>query len=188
MSLRSIFYDLMSTKEPSLLSLVTSFDVSVSSIASVQGKLTNISKYRARMFDYYRDGIDRKQVRDLNITKKDLMSLFIDPRTKLQPPMSKRHICMDWCNRQQFKDNWMNRRFMVFDKPPCNNREVPLYFLRKLREEFILGHHVNFLDIGEFQEVGLGSTHDREHARHDPMLGPHPPRWRLNPLLNILPM
>jgi hypothetical protein len=48
-----------------------------------------------------------------------------------------------------FKENWMDRWFMVFEKPPCNNREVPLYFLRKLWAEFMLGHHVNFLDIGE---------------------------------------
>jgi hypothetical protein len=133
-------------------------DTIVSSIASAQGKLTSISEYRARMFDYYRTDIDKNQVRDLNITKQDLMSLFIDPRTGLQPPVNKRCICMDWCIHQQFKDNWMDRWFMVFDKPPCNNREVPLYFLRKLWEEFILGHHVNYFDIGEFQGVGLGST------------------------------
>jgi hypothetical protein len=47
---------------------------------------------------------------------------------------------------------------MVFDKPPCNNSEVPLYIWRKLWEEFILGHHVNYFDMGEFQGVGQGST------------------------------
>jgi hypothetical protein len=49
---------------------------------------------------------------------------------------------------------------MVFDKPPYNNREVPLYFLRKLWDEFILGLHVNYFDMGEFQGVGIGSTLD----------------------------
>jgi hypothetical protein len=43
---------------------------------------------------------------------------------------------------------------MVFDKPPCNNREVPLYFLRKLWDEFILGKNVNYFDMGDFQGVG----------------------------------
>jgi hypothetical protein len=57
---------------------------------------------------------------------------------------------MDWCTYQPFLDNWMDRWFMVFDKPPYNNREVPLYFLRKLWTEFVLGHHVNYFDIGEF--------------------------------------
>jgi hypothetical protein len=66
--------------------------------------------------------------------------------------------------------------FMVFEKPPCSNREVPLYFLRKLWLEFILAHHVNYFDNNELQRVGLGYAHDREHARHDPILGTHPPR------------
>jgi hypothetical protein len=32
---------------------------------------------------------------------------------------------------------------MVFDKPLYNKRDVPLYFLRKLWDEFILGKNVN---------------------------------------------
>jgi hypothetical protein len=34
------------------------------------------------MFDYFRMGLDKNQVRDLNISKQDLMTLFIDPRTQ----------------------------------------------------------------------------------------------------------
>jgi hypothetical protein len=70
---------------------------------------------------------------------------------------------------------------MVFDKPPCNNKEIPLYFLRKLWDEFILGKHVNYFDIGDFQGVGLGFSLHREHAGRDPMLGPRPPRKRPDP-------
>ena len=66
--------------------------------------------------------------------------------------------------------------FMVFDKAPNNNMEVPLYFLRKLWEEFVLRLHVNYFDITEFQGVGLGFAQDRERARCNPMLGPPPPR------------
>jgi hypothetical protein len=62
----------------------------------------------------------------------------------------------------------------VFDKPPCNNREVPLFFFRKLWVEFILYHYVNYFDIGDFQGVFLGSAQDPEHARNDPMLGHAP--------------
>jgi hypothetical protein len=47
---------------------------------------------------------------------------------------------------------------MVFDKPPYNNRDVPLYFLHKLWAEFILGLHVNYFDIGVFQGGGVGSA------------------------------
>jgi hypothetical protein len=59
--------------------------------------------------------------------------------------------------------------------------EVPLYFMRKLWDDFIMGKHVNYFDIEEFQGVGLGSAQDREHARHDPMLVPRPPRRRPDP-------
>jgi hypothetical protein len=66
---------------------------------------------------------------------------------------------------QKIKDNWMEMCFMVFDNSPCNNREVPLYFLKKLLAEFMLGHHVNYFDIGEFHMVARGSSRDRENAR-----------------------
>jgi hypothetical protein len=84
------------------------------------------------MFEYYRTGLDRNQIRDLGITKQDMMSLLIDPRTTQQPSITKKHICIDWCIHPQILQNSMDRWFMVFDAPPCNNREVPLYFLRKL--------------------------------------------------------
>ena len=69
---------------------------------------------------------------------------------------------------------------MVFDKPPCNNREVPQYFLRKLWAEFELGLHVNYFDITEFQGVGLGSAQDRSEDRRNPLRGPLPPRSEPN--------
>ena len=71
----------------------------------------------------------------------------------------------------------MDRWFMVFEKAPNNNMEVPLYFLRKLWAEFVLGLHVNYFDIIEFQGDGLGSAQDRERARRNPMLRPRPPWW-----------
>ena len=54
----------------------------------------------------------------------------------------------------------MDKRFMVFDKPPYNNREVPLYFLRKLWEKFKLGLHINYFDMGETQGVDREFTQD----------------------------
>jgi hypothetical protein len=41
----------------------------------------------------------------------------------------------------------MDRWYMVFDKPPCNNMEMPLYFLRKLWVDFIMG--LLYFDISE---------------------------------------
>jgi hypothetical protein len=68
----------------------------------------------------------------------------------------------------------MDRWFMVFDKAPKNNMEVPLYFLQKLWAKFALGLNVNYFDITKFEGVSLGSVQDQERARHNPMLGPHP--------------
>jgi len=65
--LRFVFHELRGTRERSRLSLTTSLDTIVSSIASAQGKLTIISEYMSRMFKFYGTGLDRNQVRDLGI-------------------------------------------------------------------------------------------------------------------------
>jgi hypothetical protein len=75
---------------------------------------------------------------------------------------------------------------MFFDKPPCNNREIPLYFMRKLWDEFIMGKHVNYFGIGDFHGVGQGFAQDQEHVKNNPELGPRPPSKGLTPLPNIL--
>ena len=71
---------------------------------------------------------------------------------------------------------------MVFYKPPCNNVEVPQYFLKKIWADFVLGFHVNYFDITEFQGVGFGSAQDRPHAHQNPLRGPPAPRQEPNPL------
>jgi len=70
----------------------------------------------------------------------------------------------------------MDKWLMEFDKRPCNNREVPLYFLRKLWEEFILGHHVNYFEISDFHGIGIGFARDQKNAWCDLMLGTFPIR------------
>ena len=71
--------------------------------------------------------------------------------------------------------------FMVFEKVPNNNMEVPLYFLQKLWEEFMLGLHVNYFDISGFQGVFPGFSQDRQCGRHNPELGPRSPQRILVP-------
>ena len=46
--------------------------------------------------------------------------------------------------------------YMVFDEDPHVNRYISFYFLRKLYAKFILGKHVNYFDILDFQGVGHG--------------------------------
>ena len=55
---------------------------------------------------------------------------------------------------------------MVFDIPPHNNREVLMYFLRKLYAEFVMGKHVNYFDMLGFQGVGRGMPQHRPNARN----------------------
>ena len=73
------------------------------------------------------------------------------------------------------KANWMTRWYMVFDEDPQGNRDIPFYFLRKLYAEFILGKHVNYFDILEFQGVVHGMPQDRERDRTNPNYVPRPP-------------
>lgn len=37
-----------------------------------------------------------------------------------------------WCHHQVIMNNFWDKWYIVFDDPPCNNCEVPQYFLRKL--------------------------------------------------------
>jgi hypothetical protein len=175
-TLRTLVNQLRGMREPSRESLATSLDVIVRSIASAQGKLTSISEYRERMFEYYNTGLDRNQVRDLGISKQQLMSIFIDPRSQQQPPVTKKHICIDWCIHPQISQNWMDRWYMVFDKPPCNNREVPLYFFENYGMNLFWVSMSTTSTLVTSRGWVEGPAQDREHARHDPMLGPRPPR------------
>jgi len=67
-----------------------------------------------------------------------------------------------------------------FDKPICNNKEVPLYLLRKLCVQVKLGIHVKNFDMGEFQEVVHGSPTNGKNASHNQTLVHHPIRGRPN--------
>ena len=72
---------------------------------------------------------------------------------------------------------------MVIDEDPHGNRDIPLYFLRNLYAQFILGKHVNYFDILEFQGVGHGMPQDREGGRTNPNCVPRPPRTPKPPRL-----
>ena len=54
-----------------------------------------------------------------------------------------------------------------FDAPPCNNHEVPMYFLKKLYCEFVFGEIPNYFDILESQGRGVGSSFERSGAHRD---------------------
>jgi hypothetical protein len=112
------------------------------------------------MYEYYNIGLKINQVEDLVISKPQLLSIFRDPITGQELPLNKKHISIDWCIHPHINQNWMDRWYIVFYKPPYNNTKMLLYFLRKLWAEFILGKHVNYFGIEDFLGVGLGSAQD----------------------------
>ena len=75
----------------------------------------------------------------------------------------------------------MDRWYMVFDEVHHRDRYIPFYFLRKLYAEYILGKHVKYFDILEFQGVGHGMLQDREGERTNPNHVPCPPCTPKNP-------
>ena len=82
----------------------------------------------------------------------------------------------------------MDRSYIVFDEDPHGNRDMPLYFLRKLHVDFILGKYVNYFDITEFQGIQWGMHQNREHAKADPhCVCLHPLPWTAPPPIYILP-
>ena len=142
--------ELRSTGDSSLFSLATSLDNIIDYFHHDHSQLTDMPEYRDIMRELYSPRSSKEQFKYLNITKVDLHSKFTNPRTNQPPIVTKRGVCMDWFHFQPWKDNWMKRWFMVFDKPACNNMDVPLYFLRKTWAEFVLGLHVNYFDITKF--------------------------------------
>ena len=68
-SLRTLCNGLQITRDPTWLSLATSLEAIASSTQGYQGEVTNISNFRARMFEYYRTGLRKEKIRDMNISK-----------------------------------------------------------------------------------------------------------------------
>lgn len=128
------------------------------------------------MREYYFNGLTKEKINDLNITKAQLYSLFTDLRKHQPPSIMKPRVCMDWCYFQPWRDKWMQKLFKIFDVHPCNNREVPQYFLRKLWAEFLMGEHVNYFDIAKSLSHGLGSSQVHPATRRNPLRGSLAPK------------
>ena len=113
-------------------SLASTLDAIVETISLSRNILYDITSYRERKRQEYPDGLGYNAIKKLKITKENIFSLFRDPRTMEILNANRPHISIEWCTFQPFVDNWTDRRYMVFDMPPHNNREIPLYFLCKM--------------------------------------------------------
>ena len=101
----------------------------VDTITRSNNALYSIASYRERKRQRYADGLSYNEVKNLKITKKHIYTLFRLLGTDDIPNINRPHISIEWCTFPPIRDNWMDRWYMIFDIPPHNNREVPLYFL-----------------------------------------------------------
>ena len=139
-------------------SLAHTMDARVDTISQSTLLIYDITSYTERKRQEYGDGLDYTAIRKLKITKEHICALFRYPRMGEIPNENKPHISIEWCTFQPFIDNWMDRWYMVFDMPPHNNREMPMYFLRKLYADFMLYKRVNYFSYLEFQGIGGGDA------------------------------
>ena len=77
---------------------------------------------------------------------------------------------------------------MVFDMPPNNNREIPLYFLQNMYAEFVFGEHVNYFDILQFQGIGGGIPQNPPNSRIQDLDFPIPTPRRQFPGQDVPPI
>ena len=117
------------------------------------------------MHEMFDDGLDYDEVVALNISKDDLVSLFVNPKTNLQVDRKKPKLSIKWCTNDTIRANFWDHWWMVFDIPPHSNLEVPFYFLRKLYAKFVLGLKVNYWSMKSNMGVRGGAPQDRPFSQ-----------------------
>lgn len=167
--------------------LSDTIDAIIETITNSNNALYDVATYRERKKEQYANGLDYKAVKKLKITKEHIYALFKDPKMGQVPNLNRDHLSIEWCEYQPFKENWMDRWFMVFDHPPHNNREIPLYFYKKMYAEFVLKKHVNYFDLLQFQGVGRGMPQNRPGARLRDANRPIPPARQPLPRIDVPP-
>lgn len=93
------------------------------------------------MFD---DVLAYDEVGALNISKDDIVNLFVNPNTSKKVDRTKPKLSIKWCTNEAMHVKFLDCWWMVFDKPLDNNLDVSFYFIRKLYAEFLLGLKVNY--------------------------------------------
>ena len=98
-------------------------------IARSNDALYSIISYMERKRQQYADGLSYNEVKKMKITKSHIYTLFRVLGMDDILERTKPHISIEWCTFPPIRDNWTDIWYMVFDIPPHNNNEVPLYFL-----------------------------------------------------------
>jgi hypothetical protein len=141
--------------------LANLLQVMLTHVDVIKNQISSWENRRQQCRDFYADKLSYKKVKDEKITKHDLCSIFIEPCTHQNIDLNAKRFPIHWCHHQMIRIFFGDKWYIVFDIPPCNNCEVPQYFLRKIYCEFILNKILNYFDIREFQGRGGGLTQDR---------------------------
>ena len=115
-------------------SLSSSLLTIVDTIARSNDALYSIASYRETKRWEYVDGLSYNEIKKLKIIKEKIYTFFRMHGMDDIAESTRPHISIEWCIFPPIRDHWMDRWYICFYITPHNNREVPLYFLRKLYE------------------------------------------------------
>jgi hypothetical protein len=80
-------------------------DIIFQSLASAQGKLTSIYDYRERMYEHYSTGLDRNQIKELGISKQQILYICRDPINEKEIPLTRKLIFIHLCIHPHINQN-----------------------------------------------------------------------------------
>jgi len=86
--------------------LAQSLESMLSNIDSISKQIYNWSEKRREFREYYTDKLSYEQVKNEQIKKLDLCSIFIDPQTNKPLPVTCKRFPIHWCNNQAIRDNF----------------------------------------------------------------------------------
>ena len=117
---------------PALAPMLSMLNTIVGNIETLTNEKNSSLHWRDEIHAMFDDGLDYDEAMALNISKDDLVGLFVDPKTSKQVECTKPKLSIKWCTNEVMHAKYWDRWWMVFDIPPHNNLEVPFYFIRKL--------------------------------------------------------
>ena len=111
---------------------------------------------REEQIIYYANKLSYNDVIKKDIGKGRINALFKKPRKQDIVKHTTKRFSIHWYIHDDIRNKFWDRWWMVFDAPPHNNHEVPMYFLQKFYYEFVLGEIPNYFDMLESQGRGGG--------------------------------
>lgn len=85
-------------------SLATSLETLSSGVIVVSTQITKWGSFRDRCRQFYADGLSYEGVKNINISKQQICSLFVDPKTSQSLPINVKRFPIHWCTNVQMKN------------------------------------------------------------------------------------